>query len=138
MPAVIYQAIKKLKSYFMALRGIDGYGAVCTSKTCIEAVCAICQDKTGDLRMAGEVNKLLGDTVARTVVKLLVVSLLVGFLMAIFGLTPWNIIYGARDFVVDLWRSGFHALGAIGDYLILGATIVIPVFIILRLLSYRR
>ncbi len=38
--------------------------------------------------MAGEVNKLLGDTVARTVVKLLVVSLLVGFLMAIFGLTP--------------------------------------------------
>lgn len=67
--------------------------------------------------MAGEVNKMLGDTVARTVVKLLVVSLLVGFLMAIFGLTPWNIIYSARDFVVDLWRSGFHALGAIGDYL---------------------
>lgn len=88
--------------------------------------------------MAGEVNKMLGDTVARTVVKLLVVSLLVGFLMAIFGLTPWNIIYSARDFVVDLCRSGFHALGAIGDYLILGATIVIPVFIILRLLSYRR
>ncbi|AAK86301.2 MULTISPECIES: DUF6460 domain-containing protein [Agrobacterium] len=88
--------------------------------------------------MAGEVNKMLGDTVARTVVKLLVVSLLVGFLMAIFGLTPWNIIYSARDFVVDLWRSGFHALGAIGDYLLLGATIVIPVFIILRLLSYRR
>ncbi|WP_312621907.1 DUF6460 domain-containing protein, partial [Agrobacterium pusense] len=28
--------------------------------------------------------------------------------------------------------------GAIGDFLILVATIVIPVFIILRLLSYRR
>ena len=88
--------------------------------------------------MAGEVDKVLGDSVGRTIVKLLVVSLIVGFLMAVFGLTPWGILYGARDFVVDLWRSGFHALGAIGDYLILGATIVIPVFIILRLLSYRR
>ena len=88
--------------------------------------------------MAGEVNKVLGDTPARTVLKLVAVSLIVGFLMAIFGVDPWDLIYGVRNFILDLWHSGFAALGRIGDYLILGATIVIPVFIILRLLSYRR
>lgn len=88
--------------------------------------------------MAGDVNKVLGDTPARTVLKLVAVSLIVGFLMAVFGLTPWSIIYGVRDFVLDIWYSGFRALGSIGDYLLAGAIIVIPVFIILRLFSYRR
>lgn len=87
--------------------------------------------------MAGEVNKVLGDSVGRTIVKLLVISLIVGFLMAVFGLTPWSIIYGVRDFVLNLWYSGFYALGSIGDYLLAGAVIVIPVFIVLRLLSLR-
>ena len=88
--------------------------------------------------MAGEVNKMLGDSLGRTIVNLLVVSLIVGFVMSVINLTPWNVIYGIRDFVLDLWYTGFHALGSIGDYLLLGATIVIPVFIILRLLSFRR
>jgi hypothetical protein len=87
--------------------------------------------------MAGEVNKVLGDSVGRTIVKLLVVSLIVGFVMAVSGLTPWSIIYGVRDFILNLWHTGFRALGSVGDYLLAGAVIVIPVFIILRLLSFR-
>ena len=88
--------------------------------------------------MADNVNKVLGDSPARTVVKLIVVSLIVGFVMAIFGLDPMDILYTVRNFILDLWHSGFAALGRVGDYLLLGATIVIPVFIILRILSYRR
>jgi len=88
--------------------------------------------------MAERVNRLLGDTPGRTLVKLIVVSLVVGFVMAVFGLDPWDIVYSIRNFVLDLWHQGFRALGRVGDYLILGATIVIPIFIILRLISYRR
>ena len=88
--------------------------------------------------MSDGVNRVLGDSPGRTIVKLIVVSLVVGFVMAVFGLDPWDIVYGIRDFVQDLWYQGFHALGRVGDYLILGATIVIPVYIILRLFSYRR
>jgi hypothetical protein len=51
---------------------------------------------------------------------------------------PWDVLFGIRDFITDLWHRGFHALGAVGDYLILGATVVIPAFIILRILNYRR
>lgn len=88
--------------------------------------------------MAERVNRLLGDTPGRTLVKLIVVSLVVGFVMAVFGLDPWDIVYSIRNFVLDLWHQGFRALGRVGDYLILGATIVIPIFVILRLISYRR
>jgi hypothetical protein len=88
--------------------------------------------------MSDQVNRFLGDSLGRTLVKLLVVSLIVGFIMTIFGLTPWSIVDNVRDLVLQLWRQGFAALGRVGDYLILGATIVIPIFLIIRLFSYRR
>lgn len=88
--------------------------------------------------MADGVHKFLGDTPGRVIVKLLVVSIIVGFVMAVFGWTPYGILYTVRDFILDLWHSGFAALGRIGDYLLLGAAVVIPLFIILRILNYRR
>ena len=88
--------------------------------------------------MSDQANRFLGDSIGRTLIKLVVVSLIVGFVMTVFGLTPWNIIYGFRDFILEIWHRGFSALGRVGDYLLLGATIVIPLFVILRLFSYRR
>ena len=35
-------------------------------------------------------------------------------------------------------KTGFKTLGRLGDYLLLGAVIVVPVFILIRVLSYRR
>ncbi len=88
--------------------------------------------------MSEQMNKLLGDSPARIVVKLVVVSLIVGFVMKVFGLRPLDLVDSVRYFLLDLWHTGFAALGQVGDYLLLGATIVIPAFILLRLLSYRR
>jgi len=88
--------------------------------------------------MSDQVNKFLGDSLGRTLVKLLVVSLIVGFVMTIFGWTPYEIVYGIRDFIREIWYRGFSALGRVGDYLLLGATTVIPIFIIIRLFNYRR
>lgn len=87
--------------------------------------------------MSERVNRFLGDTPGRTVLKLIVVSLIVGFLMTVFGVYPIDIIESVRHFFVELWHRGFAALGQFGDYLLLGATVVIPVFIVLRILSMR-
>ncbi|AUX75121.1 MULTISPECIES: DUF6460 domain-containing protein [Sinorhizobium] len=88
--------------------------------------------------MSDGVNRFLGDSPLRVLVKLVVVSILVGFVMTVFDWRPMDLLDGIRDFVVDLWRTGFAALGRVGDYLLLGAAVVIPAFIILRLFSYRR
>ncbi|AYC99531.1 DUF6460 domain-containing protein [Neorhizobium sp. NCHU2750] len=88
--------------------------------------------------MADGVNKFLGDSIGRTIVKLIVVCLIVGFVLAFFGFTPHNIVDSVRYYFLDLWYNGFRALGRVGDYLLLGAIVVIPIFIVLRLMSYRR
>ncbi|WP_145638844.1 DUF6460 domain-containing protein [Neorhizobium alkalisoli] len=88
--------------------------------------------------MPDTVNRFLGDTPGRTLVKLIVVCLLVGFVLAFFGYTPDNIIGSLRYHFYDLWYNGFAALGKVGNYLLLGAIVVIPLFIIIRLMSFRR
>ncbi len=87
--------------------------------------------------MADGLNRFLGDTLGRTIVKLIVVSLIVGFVMSIFGLDPMDLLDGIRFFIIDLWYTGFDALGRVGQYLLIGATIVIPAFILLRLFASR-
>jgi hypothetical protein len=84
------------------------------------------------------VNRFLGDTVGRTIVKLVVISILVGMVMNVFNIFPLDIVYAFRDFIVNLWEKGWAALGRFGDWLVLGAMVVVPVFILLRLLNYRR
>ncbi|MBL8581906.1 MAG: hypothetical protein JNL61_06750 [Rhizobiaceae bacterium] len=83
-------------------------------------------------------NRFLGDTPLRVALKLVVVSFLVGMVMNAFGWSPMDVYYGIRNFVLDLWHMGFAALGRFGAYMVLGAAVVIPAFLIIRLLSYRR
>jgi len=84
------------------------------------------------------INRFLGDTPLRVALKLLVLSLLVGIVMSAFGWTPWDILAATRDFFVRVWDMGFAALGRFGDYILLGAAVVVPVFIVLRILNFRR
>ncbi|KQS65211.1 hypothetical protein ASG39_08105 [Rhizobium sp. Leaf371] len=88
--------------------------------------------------MADGLNRFLGDSPGRVIVKLLVLSLVVGFVMTVFGWTPYGIFRSIRDFFLELWYTGFDALGDVGEYLLIGAAVVIPIFIVLRLLSFRR
>ena len=83
-------------------------------------------------------TRFLGDTPLRVALKLIVISFLVGIVMSAFGWSPFDIFYGVRNFFIDIWNMGFRALGRFGDYILLGAAVVIPVFIILRILSLRK
>ncbi|MCG7507629.1 DUF6460 domain-containing protein [Mesorhizobium retamae] len=83
-------------------------------------------------------TRFLGDTPLKVLLKLLVVSFLVGIVMSAFGWSPLDVIYGIRNFFVDLWNLGFRAVDRFVGYILLGAAIVIPAFILLRLASYRK
>jgi len=88
--------------------------------------------------MSDCVNRFLGDTPGRVVVKLILISIVVGVVMSTFNWTPYDILWNIRDFFLHVWNMGFSALARFADYLILGAAVVIPAFILLRILSYRR
>jgi hypothetical protein len=83
-------------------------------------------------------ERFLGDSPLRVLIKLLVLSLLVGLVMSAFGWTVWDLYWGLRTFVQRIWDMGFAALGRFGDYVVIGAAVVIPAFLIIRILSWRR
>jgi hypothetical protein len=83
-------------------------------------------------------TRFLGDSPLRVLLKLIVISFLVGVLMSSFGWYPMDVIYAIRDFFLDIWNMGFAALERFFGYFLLGAAIVVPAFIVLRFLSYRR
>jgi ABC-type proline/glycine betaine transport system permease subunit len=90
------------------------------------------------MMMADGLNRFLGDTPMRTIIKLVILCVVVGFIMSTFGLSPMDVLYWVRKTFLDLWRSGFATLGKVGNYMLLGAAIVIPLFIILRILNWRK
>jgi len=83
-------------------------------------------------------TRFLGDTPLRVLLKLVVISFLAGVLMSALGWSPFDVVVAIRDFFADLWNMGFAAVERFLGYFLLGAAIVVPAFIILRLLSYRR
>ena len=107
------------------------------SKLCDEYV-LIEHQTAGSDAVSGQINRFLGDTIGRTIIKLLVISFIVGVVMAAFNWSPFDVFYVVRDFIVRIWQQGFAALGRVGEYLALGAGIVVPVFLLLRILNYRR
>jgi hypothetical protein len=82
--------------------------------------------------------RFLGDSPLRVFLKLLVVSFLVGIVMSTFGWSPFDILESIRDFFLRMWHMGFATIDRFLGYLLLGAAIVVPAFILLRLFSYRR
>ncbi len=88
--------------------------------------------------MSGQLTRFLGDTPGRVLVKLIVISFVVGVVMAAFDWTPFDVLYGIRDFFIRVWEMGFSAIERFVGYFILGAAIVVPAFLLLRLLNYRK
>jgi hypothetical protein len=83
--------------------------------------------------MSSAVNRFLGGSPLAVLVKLLIISLLVGVVLSALGMTPMTIIDGIIGFFTRLWNLGFEALGQFGNWLLLGATLVIPVWFVMRL-----
>ena len=82
-----------------------------------------------------KITAFLGDTPLRVLLKLLVVSFIVGALMVSLGWTPLDLLVEIKDFVVSLFTMGFEALGRFGEYIAVGAVVVVPLFILMRLFA---
>ena len=79
--------------------------------------------------MSDRVNRFLGDTPGRVLIKLLVLSLIVGVVLSALNWTPYDIFWAVRDFLFRLWNMGFSAFGRF-------AAVVIPCYIIIRILKF--
>ncbi|UXM95388.1 DUF6460 domain-containing protein [Bartonella sp. HY329] len=83
-------------------------------------------------------QSFLGDTPGRVLVKLLIFSLIIGALLNFFGWTPVNVFERLWDTLVHLWHSGFSSASQLFSVIFVGAAVVVPIFIIIRILSLRK
>lgn len=82
-------------------------------------------------------ERFLGDRPMALFVRLLLISLFVGFLMTMFGFDAADLVRGATEAIRDVLRDGGGIFRQLGGYVMTGAAIVIPVWIVLRLLRAR-
>lgn len=50
---------------------------------------------------------------------------------------PMDVFRAITDLIDRIWGLGFDAIRVVGDYILAGAAIVIPVWLILRLINMR-
>lgn len=95
-------------------------------------------DKRETNQRPGWVESLLGGTPGRVVVRLILMSLLVGFLMSILGISPQAIFRSIEGFVNSIFDNGFEVLRSAFGYMLTGAVIVLPIWFIGRLMAAGR
>lgn len=83
-------------------------------------------------------NRFLGDSPLKVLLKLIVISFLVGLVMSAFGWSPLDVLYRIEDFFLGIWNMGFRVFDHFLGYILLGAAIVVPAFLLLRLASFRK
>ena len=83
-------------------------------------------------------TRFLGDSPLRVIVKLVFLSFIVGVVMAAIGLEPYDIIESLFNTVRRIYEMGFDAIDRVWRYFLLGAVIVVPIWLISRLLKAGR
>ena len=83
-------------------------------------------------------RRFLGGSPLAVFIKLVLHSILVGFVLTVLGLDPRNILWSIEALIRSIFNLGFDAFDWLWRYLLLGAVIVIPIWLIMRLLQSRR
>ncbi|MEI7805778.1 MAG: DUF6460 domain-containing protein [Hyphomicrobiales bacterium] len=84
------------------------------------------------------VSRFFGGSPLAVLGRLILISVLVGVILATLGLDPWNILRSVERLVRSIWDLGFDAFFWLWRYFLLGAVIVIPIWLIIRLLNAPR
>lgn len=82
-------------------------------------------------------RQFLGGSPVGALVKFVLLSILVGALLVLWGLTPSSLLRSLQQLFQDVFGAGFDALRNVFQYFLYGAVIVGPIWLLTRLLSRR-
>jgi len=83
-------------------------------------------------------TRVFGGSPLAVVGRLILVSILVGVVLAALGLDPFDIVRSVERLIRHIWNMGFDAVRWLWRYFLLGAVIVIPIWVVIRLLNAPR
>ncbi|MEP3524328.1 MAG: DUF6460 domain-containing protein [Hyphomicrobiales bacterium] len=80
-------------------------------------------------------TRFLGGSPFEVFIKLLLMSFVVGIILSALNIDPLDIITGIRNLITRIYELGFESIEWALRYLALGAAVVVPIWLILRLLK---
>ena len=83
-------------------------------------------------------HRFLGGSPLAVAFRLILLSILVGVVLAAVGFDPWNILRSIELLFQRIWNLGFDAVNWLWRYFLLGAVIVIPVWLLMRMFGAPR
>src|ERR1700743_1654862 len=84
------------------------------------------------------VHRFLGGSALAGAFRLILLSILGGVGLAAIGFDPLHILYSSRLLAQRIYDLGFDAVNGLWRYFLLGAVIVIPVWLLSRLFAAPR
>ena len=84
------------------------------------------------------VSRFLGGSPIAVLFRLILLSILVGVVLATIGFDPWNIVDSIRRLFRWVWDLGFDAINGLWRYFLLGAVIVVPIWLLTRMFNAPR
>ena len=78
------------------------------------------------------VNRFFGGPPLSVLARLVLLSILVGVVLSAVGLDPMNIMRSIEKLIREVWDMGFDAVRYLWRYLVLGAVIVVPIWLVMR------
>jgi hypothetical protein len=85
-----------------------------------------------------QVARWVGGTPLGVLVRLILVSILVGVILSALGLDPFDIIHSVERLIRSIWNMGLDAIRWLWRYFLLGAVIVVPIWLIMRMANAPR
>jgi hypothetical protein len=83
-------------------------------------------------------NRFFGGRPLVVLFRLALLSVLVGFILRVLGLDPFDIIRSIRELFQAIWDMGYEAFERLWRYFVLGAVLVVPIWLIVRLVRAPR
>ena len=83
-------------------------------------------------------TRFLGGSPLAVAFRLILLSILVGVVLTAIGFNPLNILDSIRKLFRAIWDFGFDAVNWLWRYFLLGAVIVVPIWLLLRMFGTPR
>ncbi len=84
-----------------------------------------------------DLNRLLGGSPGPVLVKLVFLSLLVGAFLAFLDVTPFELVDHLVGWIRSVFDLSFETVREVGRWILYGAVIVVPLWLLSRLLGRR-
>jgi hypothetical protein len=81
------------------------------------------------------ITRFLGGPPLAVAGRLVLLSILVGVILAALGLDPRDILRSLHELITRVWNMGFDAVRWLWRYFLLGAVLVIPIWFVMRVLK---